>query len=205
MAEACQLRPASRADLGALAELERAAFSDPWTEEQLREAMSWPGAILIAADDETGLAGYVLARVVVDEGEILSIGTTPERRRRGIARRLLAAVLEKMRAAGARSAWLEVRVSNDAARTLYQSMGFVNAGVRPDYYRRPLEDALILRLDLDEAASAGSDLRSRATSGADGSIRLPAPQEHFESNHPGARHEQEPQQSHPDRQPRRRS
>ncbi|HEY4100272.1 MAG TPA: ribosomal protein S18-alanine N-acetyltransferase [Gemmatimonadales bacterium] len=167
MAEPCRLRPGSRADVATLADLERAAFSDPWTEEQLREALTWPGVVLIVAEDADGLAGYLLGRVVVDEGEILSVGTMPDRRRRGIGRQLLAAALDQIRAAGGRSAWLEVRVSNEPARALYQAAGFVIAGLRPDYYRRPAEDALILRLDIDPAASARSPLRSPETVDAD--------------------------------------
>jgi ribosomal-protein-alanine N-acetyltransferase len=167
MAEPCRLRQGSRADLATLADLERASFSDPWTEEQLREALTWPGVVLLVAEDADGLAGYLLGRVIVDEGEILSIGTMPDRRRRGIGRQLLGAALEQIRAIGGRSAWLEVRVSNDPARGLYQAAGFVIAGLRPDYYRRPVEDALILRLDIESAASARSSLRSPETMDVD--------------------------------------
>jgi ribosomal-protein-alanine N-acetyltransferase len=147
------LRPASRADLAALTELERRAFADPWSEAQLRTALGWPGALAFIADDAAGIAGYVLGRVVVDEGEILSIATLPERRREGIGRRLLDAMIAAMIDRGAHSAWLEVRVSNAAARTMYGAAGFVAAGTRSGYYRHPEEDALILRRNLDAAAS----------------------------------------------------
>lgn len=148
MAPSCRLRPATRADLPALAELERGAFSDPWTEVQLRDALGWAGAIAIVAENATGLLGYVLGRVVVDQAEILSLATAARHRRRGIGRELLAAVVAAMVERGARSAWLEVRVSNQAARAMYQSAGFVVAGLRRDYYRQPLEDALILQREL---------------------------------------------------------
>ena len=159
MAEPCRLRPASRADLAALAALERAAFSDPWSRAQLATALAWPGAIAMVAEDADEIVGYVLGRVIVDEGEILSIATRPTRRREGIGRNLLSAMTGAMTAAGAHAAWLEVRMSNDAARAMYQSAGFEPAGIRPGYYRLPDEDALILRCQLPTAASPGPALR----------------------------------------------
>jgi ribosomal-protein-alanine N-acetyltransferase len=159
MAEPCRLRPASRADLAALAALERVAFSDPWTRAQLATALEWPGAIALVAEDDEEIVGYVLGRVIVDEGEILSIATRPGRRREGIGRQLLGAITGAMAAAGAHAAWLEVRISNDAARAMYRSAGFAPAGIRPGYYRLPDEDALILRCELPAVASPGPALR----------------------------------------------
>jgi ribosomal-protein-alanine N-acetyltransferase len=148
MALSCRLRPVTRADLPALAELERGAFSDPWTEVQLDEALGWPGVIAIVAENATGVTGYVLGRIVVDQAEILSLATAAAQRRRGIGRELLAAVLAAMIERGACSAWLEVRVSNQAARAMYRAAGFVTASRRRDYYRQPREDALVLRREL---------------------------------------------------------
>ena len=159
MAGGCRLRRVSRADLPALAALERGSFTDPWTEAQLQAAMAWPGAIAIAAEDAGAIVGYVLGRVVVDEGEILSIATSAERRREGIGRRLLDEVMAAMRSRGAHAAWLEVRMSNEAARAMYAAAGFATAGVRPGYYRSPDEDALILRCEIPRPASPGPGLR----------------------------------------------
>ena len=156
MAGNCQLRPASRGDLAAL---ERRAFDDPWSEAQLRTALDWSGALAFVADDRGDVVGYVLGRVIVDEGEILSIALSPERRREGIGRQLLDTAIAAMVERGAHSAWLEVRESNSAARQLYQLAGFVATGVRPGYYRHPEEDALILRRDLLADASDRSALR----------------------------------------------
>lgn len=159
MGENCRLRPASRADLPVLAALERHAFVDPWTLAQLGSALDWPGTVALVAEDDGGAVGYVLGRVIVDEGEILSIAVVPERRRLGIGRRLLDAMMTMLVARGAHAAWLEVRMSNDAARAMYESAGFAAAGVRPDYYRRPDEDALVLRCELEATASSGPELR----------------------------------------------
>lgn len=159
MAERCRLRPASRADLPALAALEREVFTDPWTFAQLGAALDWPGAVAMVAEDAGGIVGYVLGRVIVDEAEILSIGTIARRRREGIGRQLLDAMMAAMIDAGAHAAWLEVRMSNDAARGMYQSAGFATAGIRPGYYRRPDEDALVLRCELAATASKGAGMR----------------------------------------------
>lgn len=157
MDENCPLRPASTADLDALAQLERVAFSDPWSRTQLEEALGWSGAVALVVDQpDNAIAGYVLGRVIVDEAEILSIATHPDRRRAGLGRALLLAVLAAMAERGARAVWLEVRDSNAPALALYRGEGFVAAGRRKGYYRRPVEDALILRKELRFSASSGT-------------------------------------------------
>ncbi len=98
-----------------------------------------------------GVSGYVLGRVVVDEAEILSIATIARRRREGIGRALLDAALSEMADRGARGVWLEVRVSNSAAREMYQAAGFATTGTRRGYYRQPPEDALVLHRELPGA------------------------------------------------------
>ncbi len=112
--------------------------------------------MLIAEADDGTAVGYVLGRVVVDEGEVLSIAITPARRREGIGRQLLQALLGAMHQRGAHAAWLEVRASNAGAQALYAAEGFVPAGLRRGYYRQPPEDALVYRLDLAARASSGS-------------------------------------------------
>ncbi|MGH7583296.1 MAG: ribosomal protein S18-alanine N-acetyltransferase [Gemmatimonadales bacterium] len=152
MADLWQLRSARPADAGALAVLERAAFGDPWSVAQLRNALAGPSAVALVAEQESTIVGYVLGRVVVDQAEVLSIATMPDRRRLGIGRRLLDAMLGELARHGAHSVWLEVRESNLAARKLYQDSGFVADGIRRDYYRQPVEDALVLRRPLGPAS-----------------------------------------------------
>ncbi len=147
MADRFRLRPTTPADLGALALLEQSAFSDPWNSTMIAEALAAPGAVaLVAEDGVRTVVGSVLGRVVADEAEILTIAVEPGVRRLGVGRRLLDAAVSELVASGAASIWLEVRPSNLAARRMYLAAGFVAAGVRHRYYRRPAEDALILRL-----------------------------------------------------------
>lgn len=152
----CRLRPASRADVAAIARLELRAFSDAWTEAQLTDALKAPGAIgLVAEEDDDILVGHLIGRSVVDEGEILTVAVDPDRRRRGIGQQLLLAAMAQLHARGVGRLWLEVRASNSGAQALYTSHGFIPAGRRRGYYRDPVEDALVLRRDLPPVASTG--------------------------------------------------
>ncbi len=158
MADRCRIRPTASADLGALALLEQDAFSDPWTSGMIAEALSSDGAMALVADADGEVVGSIIARRVADEGEILTVAVAPSRRRTGLGRRLLDAVLGQFREAGVAAVWLEVRASNLPARGMYQAAGFVAAGLRRGYYRRPTEDAIILRCDLSRReAPPGSE------------------------------------------------
>jgi ribosomal-protein-alanine N-acetyltransferase len=154
MVDDCQIRPTTPADLPALARLEGSAFSDPWTITMLEEALAARGAVALVAEIGGQVVASVMARQVADEGEILTIAVEPEHRRRGLGRHLLEAATRVLATGGARTVWLEVRTSNVAARMMYLGAGFVAAGVRRGYYRRPTEDALILKYEV--TASPGT-------------------------------------------------
>ncbi len=148
MAEPCLIRPASSADVPALVEIERECFSDPWTAAGIRETIQYETARAFVAESDGLAVGYVMARISGEEGEILNLAVLPKSRRKGIARCLLAEALGSIAAAGVKEAYLEVRQSNEEAIALYQAHGFRPVGLRPDYYRDPREDALVLRAPL---------------------------------------------------------
>ncbi len=145
------LERAGASDVPALEALEVACFSHPWTHAQIREevAAGPPGAVLVlrgvAQEGGGGLRGSCAYRVVVDEMQILDLAVHPAWRGRGFARFLLRVALRRAAAAGARTALLEVRAGNHAALRLYESLGFAREGVRRQYYREPVEDAILLR------------------------------------------------------------
>ncbi len=155
MASRYRIRATQPADLPALARLELDAFSDPWTEAMLEEGLVARGAVALVAVEGDRVAASVMARQVADEGEVLSIAVAPGDRRQGVARALLEAAVSRLGEQGARSIWLEVRSGNQAAQALYRASGFVAAGVRRGYYRRPTEDALIFSRHL--SVPDGSD------------------------------------------------
>ena len=100
---------------------------------------------LVAVSGAGQVDGYLVARQMADEGEILNVGVEPARRRHGVGSVLVSAGLDRLRALGARQVFLEVRESNVAARALYGRFGFVEVSRRAKYYRRPVEDAILLR------------------------------------------------------------
>ena len=127
--------------------IERAVFSDPWSANDFAECVS-TGVPFLVAERRGVVAGYVVAHSAADEGEILNLGVAAAHRRHGIGRELVERALAELAARGARTVYLEVRASNSAARRLYESLGFAEVGRRTRYYRRPVEDAVVLSAKL---------------------------------------------------------
>ena len=147
MEDRFRVRSATVGDLPAIALAEPLCFSDPWSAVALRELFqsgTSAGVVVTAAADPERLAGYLFARAIAGEAEILNVAVLPEYRRLGLGRRLLAEALERLVGQGVRQVYLEVRESNDPARELYARLGFRPVGMRPDYYRKPREHALVL-------------------------------------------------------------
>jgi [ribosomal protein S18]-alanine N-acetyltransferase len=141
------IRAARRDDIDDVAAIERRAFSDPWSANSFRALFGNPLVHFAVAEDSiTGqVFGYVVTWFVVDEGEIANLAVSDEARRTGIGARLLDHALEIVRERRCQIVFLEVRESNAAARALYASRAFEVAGRRSKYYRKPVEDALVLR------------------------------------------------------------
>ena len=141
----CLIRPAQGSDAKALAAIEQACFSDPWSEASIAETVQYETTRSFVAASGGEPIGYVMARISGEEAEILNLAVLPGFRRKGIARCLLSEAVASLGSAGVREAYLEVRQTNGSAIGLYQSAGFRPVGLRPDYYRNPREDALVLR------------------------------------------------------------
>jgi [ribosomal protein S18]-alanine N-acetyltransferase len=136
-------------DLASVAAIERTAFSDPWSLRSFREALDSASVYFACARSDAGsVLGYVVAWFVADQGEIANIAVAPDQRGRGVGRALLDAALGEAAARGIGAVYLEVRDSNQRARELYASRGFEEVGRRRRYYRRPVEDAIVLRRTL---------------------------------------------------------
>ena len=131
-----------------IVELEQICFSDPWSANafayELKNSLSiW----LVALDGDT-VAGYVGSQTVLDESDMMNIAVRPEYRRKGIGNLLVKELSEILRKNDVKTLSLEVRKSNYAAISLYDSLDFVQVGIRPNYYRHPKEDAIIMRKEL---------------------------------------------------------
>lgn len=143
-----RIQRAAREQMAAVAAIERASFSDPWPEHAFREALVRERTFFATACDDGGggrVLGYVIAWFVLDEGEIGNVAVAPEARGAGIGAALLDAAIAEARAQRVGVLHLEVRESNAVARALYAARGFEEVGRRRGYYRRPPEDAILLR------------------------------------------------------------
>lgn len=128
-----------------VAELEKACFSDPWSENSVRSELSNPLSLWIVAVDGSKVVGYVGSQSVMGESDMMNLAVLEEYRRMGIAICLVEELIKELSGLGNYQLTLEVRQSNTAAISLYEKMGFCQVGRRPNYYRNPKEDALILR------------------------------------------------------------
>ena len=153
--KALRVRRATTADLDRIARIEEASFADPWTHDALATAMGLAHIRFLVAEEAGGtssrLVGYVVALVMGEEGEIADIAVDPSARRSGVGGLLLAQVEEELARCGVQALFLEVRESNLAALGLYKAHGFTAVGRRRGYYRHPVEDALVLKRELDPA------------------------------------------------------
>lgn len=139
---------ATAADLDAILAIDAESFLRPWTRAMYEAELRNPAVtriFLVHAGPQ--VAGYCATWFLPGELHINNLAIRPAYRRQRLASTLLASVLDAARADGCLRATLEVRRSNDAARRLYEGLGFRLAGVRPDYYTDPIEDALILWRD----------------------------------------------------------
>lgn len=135
-------------DAGAFATLElRCVGAATWGESAYRD-FGANGFTGWAATRENILLGFIVARSVADEMEVMNLGVDPNARRQGIGAQLVARAMDAGRAAGVRRIYLEVRESNSGARAFYSSLGFVEEGRRKNYYSQPVEDALVMAVAL---------------------------------------------------------
>ena len=136
-------------DLDGVLEVESESFTNPWT----REMYTWELQnrsvchIFVARTRDCAVVGFCAFWLVLDEIHINNVAVRPPLRGVGIGSALLHRVLAEARQLGARRATLEVRASNEAARRLYERLGFYVAATRRNYYTNPVEDALILWRD----------------------------------------------------------
>ena len=128
-----------------IARLERECFADPWSQQSIASELHNPLSLWLVAQEGQTLLGYVGSQTFLDETDMMNIAVSPASRRQGVARALIEALVSALRERGSKQLTLEVRASNGPARQLYESLGFLQVGLRKNYYRNPKEDALILR------------------------------------------------------------
>ena len=125
--------------------LEQLCFSHPWSENSVAAELDNPLSLWIVALEGDAVVGYVGSQTVLGEADMMNLAVVPLYRRKGVGAALVSCLIQRLKAAEVYSLTLEVRASNDGAKSLYHKLGFEQIGRRPNYYSGPKEDALILR------------------------------------------------------------
>jgi ribosomal-protein-alanine N-acetyltransferase len=141
-AAAVEIRRLIYADLPQVVAIERRAFTTPWSLAMFVLELSKPSGICLAAEVENELVGYLICSRYDTVWHVMNVAVDTDRRRRGIATALIAALLERV--GDDAQITLEVRKSNTGAIALYERFGFRSAGLRPRYYADNGEDAMIM-------------------------------------------------------------
>ena len=149
------VRRATTSDIDAIAAIDGAVNPSPWSVNRFSTLVSGPADApqsLLVTEELGRVCGYLVYTTVLDESTIENVGIRRDCQRRGLARVLVSVALDQMLMAGARRCLLEVRVSNTPARRLYDSLGFIQDGVRKNYYRSEAgrEDACLMSLNLQD-------------------------------------------------------
>ena len=139
------VRAATVDDVPGIHDLETFAFSDPWTPASFRAMIAQPLVIATVAEQAGRIVGYCIAWAIGDEAELVNLCVAPALRGTGLGGRMLDGLLAALDGRGGATVYLEVRDSNEAAQALYRGRGFLAVGRRKAYYRRPAEDAVVMR------------------------------------------------------------
>ncbi|MGE5693642.1 MAG: ribosomal protein S18-alanine N-acetyltransferase [Candidatus Zixiibacteriota bacterium] len=146
-----QIERMSSKDIDEIVWLEKESFTDPWPRKAFEIQLGDGSSIMLAARAAAGgIVGYLCAYLIFEELQLASVAVKEGFRRQGIARRLILEMTRQGRGAGAKEIWLDVRESNEAARRLYEELGFKEVYRRKNYYRKPKEDALVLFRSVEE-------------------------------------------------------
>ena len=131
--------------------IEMECFSVPWSLDSIEtELLNEDKKLYYVVEDANGVVGYAGAWLVYDEGQITNIAIRPSARRQGFGAKLTSALIEECFKRGMHDIFLEVRISNLSALSLYRQLGFTVKGMRKNYYSEPKEDAYIMSLIKEE-------------------------------------------------------
>lgn len=140
-----RIRHATHADIPTIVTLEREAeTASHWSLEQYESMVADSGHLGLVLEDGSGVQGFLIG-TIGKEAEVENVVVATSARRQGLGGQLLEQFVKFARQAAAEEAFLEVRESNVAARSLYEKAGFVESGRRKEYYRDPREDAILYK------------------------------------------------------------
>ena len=143
---------ADKKDLDFLSQMEKEIFPfDPWSQEGIQSHLDTNYGFAFILKLEGKSIGYLLCSRIGDEAELLRIGILPEKRKCGYGNLLLTHWMEEEKRNGTRHFFLEVRKQNRNAAALYEKNGFVLVGTRENYYKDPLDHALLYQIHIKES------------------------------------------------------
>lgn len=131
--------------ISAIAQIEKLCFSDPWSENSIAGELTSRLSYWLVAVERGVALGYIGSQSVLGQSDMMNVAVHPDHRRKGIAEALIDALSHDLKKQGNECLTLEVRASNAPAIALYEKLHFQTVGRRPNYYRHPKEDALIMR------------------------------------------------------------
>ena len=140
-----QILQMNETHIAPIAALEKLCFSDPWSENSIAYELTNRLSYWLVAEENGEVVGYVGSQGGLGGSDMMNVAVHPDHRRKGIAETLVLALCKDLKQRDNVCLTLEVRVSNAPAIALYEKFGFTQVGRRPNYYRNPREDALILR------------------------------------------------------------
>ena len=142
------IREMCHGDVPLITEIEKASYTMPWSETSFLSEVYSRHSMTRVAELNGRIVAYVCVKQVADEGVLMNLTVHPDYRRQGLANMIFSNAMDDLRRNSCRFLFLEVRISNIAAKKLYEKMEFKVIGTRKDYYLRPTEDALVMMLEL---------------------------------------------------------
>lgn len=144
------IRLANKEDAWAMYQVEKNSFATPWSYDNFAENVRHGLSVYFLAEYSGQVVGFGGMLIVMEEAHIMNVAVLPNFRKKGIGRALLQAMIAEAGRRNASAMFLEARVSNQIARSLYRSAGFAEIAVRKEYYTDTREDAVIMRLEIGE-------------------------------------------------------
>ena len=138
------IRPMEQGDIERVSCIEAECFSMPWSADAYRKALEDDKCLYLVASLDGTVVGMCGVMNILGEGDINNVAVTASERGQGIAFAMLSELIGRGEERGIADFTLEVRISNQAAIHTYEKLGFVSEGIRPKFYEKPMEDAMIM-------------------------------------------------------------
>lgn len=138
------LRDMKEEDIADLVEIEEKSFHTPWTKGAFKKELKNKMAKYVVIQVGQKVVAYAGVWLIVDEGHITNVAVHPDYRGKKFGNVVMEGIIGKCQENNIKAMTLEVRVTNNVARKLYEKYGFKNSGIRPEYYQDTREDALIM-------------------------------------------------------------